>query len=146
MKFSGHFIKEIKMKNKIIITFILLNQFFLISCKKENSSCKLIPTKLIRFDCDRVIFQLLSSENIGDATWTDIKTGIQYSNVVAYSNTCAINFINNGILVYDTLYVNPIKLNDRVIVPDCFQCQAISDNPPLTNVDFLSISLTPCTN
>lgn len=134
------------MKIKILIILVFLSQSLFISCKKTNDFCKLIPTKLIRFDCDRVIFQLLSSENIGDATWTDIKTGIQYSNVVAYSNTCAINFLNNGILVYDTLYVNPIKLNDRVIVSDCFQCQAISDNPPVTNVDFLSISLTPCTN
>jgi hypothetical protein len=134
--------KKHNMKIKIIIAFVLVNQTFFISCKKENDSCNLIPAKLIRSDCDRVIFQIISSDIIGDTNWTDVRTGLHYSNVVAYSNTCKISHLTNGVV--DTLYVRPVKISEREINPDCIQCHAISDNPPLTNVDFLNISLTSC--
>jgi len=128
---------------KISIALVLICQTLLLSCKKENTDCYLIPAKILRADCDRIIFQLLTSESIGDANWVDVRTGQQYSNVVAYSNTCAISEILNNSST-DTLYVNPIKLTDRTLVPDCYQCQAISENPPLTNVDFKEISLSAC--
>ncbi len=131
------------MVTKISIALVLICQTLLLSCKKENTDCYLIPAKILRADCDRIIFQLLTSESIGDANWVDVRTGQQYSNVVAYSNTCAISEILNNSST-DTLYVNPIKLTDRTLVPDCYQCQAISENPPLTNVDFKEISLSAC--
>lgn len=131
------------MIKKISIALMLICQTFLLSCKKENEACNLIPAKILRADCDRIIFQLLTSENIGDAGWVDVRTGQQYSNVVAYSNTCAISeLLNSGSI--DTLYVNPIKSNETILVPDCTQCQAISENPPVTNVDFKEISIVPC--
>ena len=131
------------MVTKISIALVLICQTLLLSCKKENTDCYLIPAKILRADCDRIIFQLLTSESIGDANWVDVRTGQQYSNVAAYSNTCAISDILNNSST-DTLYVNPIKLTDRTLVPDCYQCQAISENPPLTNVDFKEISLSAC--
>ncbi len=131
------------MIKKISIALVLIYQTLLISCKKQNDTCHLIPAKILRADCDRIIFQLLTSENIGDANWVDVRTGLQYSNVVAYSNTCVISEILNNTST-DTLYVSPIKLTDRTLVPDCYQCQAISENPALTNVDFKEISLSAC--
>jgi len=131
------------MVKKTTMALVVICQTLLFACKKENNDCYLIPAKILRADCDRIIFQLLTSEKIGDANWVDVRTGQQYSNVVAYSNTCAISEILNNSST-DTLYVNPIKLTERTLAPDCYQCQAISENPPLTNVDFKEISLSAC--
>jgi len=110
--------------------------------KKESSDCVIIPAKIIRYDCDRVILQLLSNEGIGDANWEDKSTGINYNNVVSYYNTCKINTLTNGELT--TLYVNLKKITENLQADDCIQCMAISDNVPDTKVDLTSISKKPC--
>jgi hypothetical protein len=112
------------------------------SCKKQQENCSLIPAKIIRYDCDRVIFQLLTNENIGDANWEDMRTGQQYTNVVSYYNTCAIGPIANGNLA--TLYVTLKKTDENLFARDCIQCLAVSQNPPQTEVDFISISENQC--
>jgi hypothetical protein len=113
------------------------------SCKKcKIADCTLIPAKIIRYDCDKVIFQLLTNELIGDATWTDVQTGLNYTNVVYYNNNCAVGTFSKGEKV--TLYVNLKKVNTNVIPDGCVQCQAISQSPPATQVDMTNISVNPC--
>ncbi len=117
----------------------------LLSCDKNKTptNCGVIPAKIIRYDCDRVIFQLLTNETIGDANWTDVQTGQNYSNVVYYKNTCAIAPFSNG--GKPTLYVNLKKVTiDVPITNDCVQCEALSQNPPATQVDMIDISATLC--
>jgi hypothetical protein len=114
------------------------------STKKTNSDCDLIPAKIIRYDCDKVIFQLLTSQTIGDANWKDEVTGINYTNVVSYYNTCEIGGIAQGELT--TLYVNPVKLNENKYNAACIQCLAISTNVPETKIDFLVVSKETCGN
>jgi hypothetical protein len=113
------------------------------SCKKTNTDCSLIPAKIIRYDCDRVIFQLQSPASIGDTTWTDVQTGLQYSNVVSFYNTCKIAELTKGEL--KTIYIKPDLINQ---VPDgsCYQCLAVSQNPPQTKIGFTEISLSGCEN
>ena len=73
-----------KKRNLFISTIILLVAFS--SCEKSSSECKLVPAKVLRYDCDRVIFQLLTTKAIGDANWEDVQTGQRYNNVVSYYN------------------------------------------------------------
>lgn len=132
------------MKKAILISSISLLLIAFSACTKENSSCNLVPAKIIRYDCDRVIFKLLNNEMIGDSDWEDVQTGQHYSNVVSYYNTCKIAEITNGRL--DTLYVEIKKISENIIPQDCMQCQAISPAPPTTKVDIISISKESCSN
>lgn len=125
-----------------IISLFLIANF--ISCKKNAGDCNLVAAKIIRYDCNRVIFQLLTPESIGDADWQDTQTGTLYSNVVSYYNTCAVASLTSGRL--DTLYVGIRKSNERLWDSDCNQCLAISNNPPQTKVDFKKIAKSPCEN
>lgn len=109
---------------------------------KKNTDCGIIPAKIIRYDCDRVIFQLISNESIGDLNWEDKTTGIKYNNVVSYYNTCEINNLTNGEL--STVYVNLQQTAQNPHTSDCVQCEALSDNVPNTKVDFSSVSKEPC--
>jgi hypothetical protein len=128
---------------KIFLLGILPSVVLLFSsCKKQEENCNLIPAKIIRYDCDKVIFQLITNENIGDANWEDVRTGQQYTNVVSYYNTCAIGAITNGNLA--TLYVNLKKTDENLFAQDCNQCLAVSQNPPQTKVDFISVSENQC--
>lgn len=134
--------KNIIMKKTILSLIVLAAIGGLASCKKGSTDCNLIAAKIIRYDCDRVIFQLLTTESIGDAKWQDIQTGLQYSNVVSYYNTCTIANLTNGNM--DTLFVQ-IKKDDREYHSlDCIQCKAISSNPPQIKVDFTEISKSTC--
>jgi hypothetical protein len=129
-----------KKKNLLAVAIILLTG--LSSCKKSDSECELVPAKVIRYDCDRVIFQLLTTETIGDTNWVDVQTGQQYSNVVSYYNTCKIAEFTKGEKV--TLFVKvkaDTPVQDNL---DCFRCQAISQDPPQTKVDFTEISKLSC--
>ncbi len=130
------------MKKTVLSVIVLVAIVSLASCTKESANCDLIAAKIIRFDCDRVIFQLLTTESIGDADWHDLQSGNRYSNVVSYYNTCAIAALTNG--NYDTLYVSLKKTNETLYDRNCFQCQAMSDNPPQTKVDFTEISQSAC--
>lgn len=112
------------------------------SCKKENVECDLMPAEIIRYDCDRVIFRLLTSTPIGDPDWTDVQTGQHYSNVVSYYNTCRIAQITNG--EKSTLYVNLLEPDNCPVIEDCVQCQAVSEAPPQTAVAFGNISKLAC--
>jgi hypothetical protein len=132
------------MKSKNILATTIALVIALTSCKKTNTDCSLIPAKIIRYDCDRVIFQLQSPTLIGDATWTDVQTGLQYSNVVSYYNTCKIVGISNGKKI--TLYVSIKEPDTNPSIPDCFRCEALSQNPPQTKVEFTEISLSGCEN
>ena len=112
------------------------------SCEKCIPECELVPAKIIRYDCDRVIFQLLTPTPIGDPDWEDSQTGQRYKNVVSYYNTCKISKLTNGEKI--TLYVNFKECNISPVVGDCYRCQAISQAPPQTKVDFKTISKSPC--
>jgi len=131
------------MKKTILVSGSALVMFQLISCEKNSSTtCKQVQAKIIRYDCDRVIFQLLNTELSGDANWVDVTSGQRYRNVVSYYNTCKITSLTNG--RYDTLYVDLKKTGENPISPGCFQCLAISADPPQTKVDFTSISKERC--
>jgi len=91
------------MKKLFLSSLFLATAFQFISCTKMNcdshdkkSDCDLIPAKIIRYDCDRVIFQLLTDEKIGDKSWTDSASGLTYQNVASCFNTCPISQITNG--------------------------------------------------
>jgi len=132
------------MKKLILPGIVLFVALFFSSCEKcMVDDCELIPAKVIRYDCDRVIFQLLTEERIGDSQWQDARTGIRYSNVVSYYNNCRIGALTNNCEI-DTLYVKVKKINENLSAADCIQCQAISDSPPQTRVDFMDISITAC--
>lgn len=126
----------------IILAATVLSATAFTSCKKTVSECGMTEAKIIRYDCDRVIFQLLTNENIGDADWTDVQTHQQYSNVVPYYNTCAVNAITNGEIA--TLYVTVKKVVESNYDIYCNQCKVKSNYPPQTKVDFISISTEPC--
>ena len=129
-----------KKRNLFISTIILLVAFS--SCEKSSSECKLVPAKVLRYDCDRVIFQLLTTKAIGDANWEDVQTGQRYNNVVSYYNNCKIAELANGEKI--TLYVTLKEPEINPAIGDCYRCQAISQNPPQTKVDFVEISKSPC--
>lgn len=124
--------------------FFSLTAILLISCRKENgNTCDLIPAKILRVDCDRIIFQLETSEMIGDNTWTNIDDNTTYDNVVMYRNTCKIAEKTNG-YANMVLYVDPEKITSPENPANCIECQAISRNPPLQWVDFKTISDQAC--
>ncbi|MBC7936486.1 MAG: hypothetical protein H7Y86_14145 [Rhizobacter sp.] len=113
------------------------------ACKKTNDTeCDRIGAKIIKYECDRVIFQLLTDENIGDADWEDYQTGQHYSNVVSWYNTCAVTELTQGQL--STLYVNIGTENSDPGNANCYQCLALPINPPTTKVEFTDLSLLPC--
>lgn len=138
--------KNINMKKLTLTGTGLLVLVFTACCKEvcevEPNDCELIPAKIIRYDCDRVIFQLLTAESIGDALWRDGTTGNAHTNVVSYYNTCKIGDLTNGAL--DTLYVQVKRTNENLSNPGCIQCLAVSAAPPQTKVDFIEIQKTPC--
>jgi hypothetical protein len=131
------------MKSKNILVTAIVVAIALISCKKTNTDCGIIPAKIIRYDCDRVIFQLQSATLIGDSIWTDVQTGQQYTNVVSYYNTCKIAELTKGEL--KTIYVKTDISNQTPNI-SCFQCEALSQNPPQTKIGFADISLAACEN
>ncbi len=131
------------MKKINLLLCLVAVLFAISSCKKcKPAVCNLIAAKVIRYDCDRVIFQLLSNQAIGDADWEDVQTGLHYSNVVSYYDNCAISTITNNNIA--TIYVNVKKISDNLNNPNCYQFLAVSSNPPVTKVNFLSISKEPC--
>ena len=126
---------------KRTISFLVIT-LFLSACCKTNEECQLIAAKVIRYDCDRVTFQLLTDELIGDSTWLDVNSGQSYRNVVSCFNTCEIATITRG--TYSTLYVSVEKTEQSLPPVGCVQCQAIAKDPPGTKVVFTNISTTPC--
>lgn len=135
---------------KLFLSAVLFTSLLqMTSCKKMDcgsphtkSDCDLIPVKILRYDCDRVIFQLVTDERIGDAEWTDEATGETYSNVASFYNTCAITEITNGDL--STLYVSVKKTEEFLSNEDCIQCMAVSTNVPKTWIDFSVLKTEPC--
>ena len=123
---------------------LLLAFFSLVSCKKSTDGCTLIPVKILRYDCDRVIMQLLCNNQIGDSSWTDVHTGSTYTNVVSYYNTCQIAELTSGQM--DTLYANVQTTIDILFNQDCMQCQAMSQDPPQTRVVLSQLQKEPCNN
>ena len=113
------------------------------SCKKSNNTdCSLVPVKVLRYDCDRVILQVLGPDAIGDSSWTDTVSGETYTNVVSYYNTCEIASITNGEL--QMLYVKLQPTTEHLFPPDCVQCLALPMAPPQTMVKLTEISTTSC--
>lgn len=140
------------MKNILLYTTLFLlaaTTVIIISCnkgdddKENNTNCSLIPAKLIRIDCDRTIFQLDTSLLLGDASWTDVSTGITYTNVVMNPKTCAIKQATNNYSI-TTLYVDVTSTVDTGFVNGCPQCLAYSVNPPQHWVEFTTISAQNC--
>lgn len=132
------------MKTANLFTALIAVILIFSSCKKCDTPCNLIAAKIIRYDCDRVIFQLLTTETIGDADWEDVQTGQRYNNVVSYYNTCKIAEFTKGKKI--TLYVSFKEPDTNPTIPDCFRCEALSQNPPQTKVDFTEISISACEN
>ena len=140
------------MKKIILASLVLATAIQFASCKKINcntpdkkAECELIPAKIIRYDCDRVIFELLTNEKIGDDNWTDEASGITYHNVASCFNTCQISEITKGnFLMVATLYVKIKQTEEFITNGDCMQCQAISTNVPNKQIDFLEIKTEPC--
>ena len=130
------------MKKGNLFAALLAKILIFSSCKKSDTDCNLIPAKIIRYDCDRVIFHIVTTESIGDTDWEDVQTGQRYSNVVSYYNTCKIAELTNGEKV--TLYVSFKEPESNPTIPDCFRCEALSQNPPQTKVDFATISKSAC--
>ena len=126
---------------KKAISFIMIT-LLLSACCKTKEDCQLIAAKVIRYDCDRVVFQLLTEELIGDSTWLDVNSGQSYRNVVSCFNTCEIATITRG--AYSTLYVSMQKAEQPLPSAGCVQCQAIANDPPGTKVVFTHISTAPC--
>jgi hypothetical protein len=139
------FIKQLNMKSLKLIASLIVVMLVYTACTKCELECEpecdLIPAVVIRYDCDRVIFKLLTTENIGDAEWVDSHTGEKHRNVVSFNNTCLIATITNG--EKKTLYVNLKKTTHQRNL-DCIQCEALSTNPPQTAVEFTEISKSPC--
>jgi len=137
------------MKRLFLSSLVFVTALQFTSCKKidcnshePKTDCKLIPAKIIRYDCDRVIFQLLTNEKIGDENWTDESSGETYHNVASCFNTCPISDITKGNMV--TLYVKLKETEEFLTNGDCFQCLAISSNVPQKQIDFLEIKTEPC--
>ncbi len=130
------------MKKSILFVFTSAAIISFTSCKKESTDCSFVAAKVIRYDCDRVIFQFLTTENIGDAEWEDIQTGQRYNNVASFYDNCKIAKLTNGEKV--TLYVSLKQPEPNPKIPDCFRCEALPQNPPQTRVDFIEISKTLC--
>jgi len=130
------------MKRTTLAAALFISLSALLACNSGADKCNLIPAKILRYDCDRIVFQLLSKEQIGDADWQDVQTGIHYTNVVSYYNTCGIGKITDG--KKDTLYVVVKKTTENLHNGDCMQCLLTSVKPPQTKVDFENISKIPC--
>jgi len=127
-----------------IICFLLTFSSCNKCIEKCVNECDLIPAKVIRYDCDRIIFQLLTDEAIGDSNWEDVQTGLRYPNIVSCYKTCEILALTKGEMT--TLYVQ-IKPGDNMDATiDCAQCKAISPSPPQRKVDFVKIEKHPCDN
>ena len=130
------------MKKIILFSATAILLFAFSSCEKCEVDCDLVPVKIIRYDCDRVIFQILDSNAVGDAVWEDVQTGQRYNNVVSFYNTCKIASLTNGEM--RTLYVSITSPASNQQLPDCYHCEALSQSPPLTKVNFNLISKFPC--
>lgn len=142
------------MKQFILTASCLVTIVVTSSCEKIDShfskkpvekiadECDLIPAKILRYECDGVVFQLQGEKAFGDVAWEDKTTGVIHSNVVFYHNTCEINTLTNGELT--TLYVNAQKTNTPAQPADCMQCLAVTENAPQTKVSFSSISKESC--
>lgn len=99
--------------------------------------------KILRHDCDRVILQLIDGNITGDPDWEDIRTGMHYNNVVSCYNTCAFQFITNNVI--EEVYLENARLVQNPSVPaNCIQCQAISQQPPQTEIDMDNVVFAPC--
>ena len=129
------------MKRRIFLIAPLALLFVFSSCEKCYTECDLVPAKIIRYDCDRVIFQLLTTQTIGDADWLDVQTGERYSNVVSYYDNCKINKLTKGEMV--SIYVRLKMAEPNPPIPDCYRCEALSQAPPVIQVDLLEVSKNP---
>ena len=130
------------MKKSILFSATVILLFAFSSCEKCEVDCDLVPAKIIRYDCDRVIFQILDSTAVGDAVWEDVQTGQLYNNVVSYYNTCKIASLTRGEM--RTVYVSITPPASSQQLPDCYHCEALSQSPPQTKVNFKTIADFPC--
>lgn len=132
------------MKKVMLVSGLIALAGSFMSCCKEKEECELVPAKILRYDCDRVIFQMLSPGKFGDSVWTDVQTGNRYNNVFSYYNTCQVSALTNGEL--DTLYIKVKETYDASILDNCVQCLAVSQNPPKTMVQMTKLSAYACSN
>lgn len=132
------------MKQLLYITVALFALSVFGACKKERTTnCNLTRAKILRYDCDRVILQVLDNRFNGDALWTDIITGNTYTNVVSYYNTCAFSQVTNNELT-DVYIEGIISVSQQQLSTACMQCQALSQAPPQTKIDMTRFTLSPC--
>jgi len=100
------------------------------SCDKDDDG--LVALKVLRYDCDRVIFSMETNAVTGDSQWTDVQTGQVYQNVVYYTNTCEVARVTNGAMT--TVYAKVETTTDNSFPDNCVQCLAVSQHPPQTKV------------
>jgi hypothetical protein len=126
-----------------LICLVIVTGFY--SCEKQSAECGLVPAKILLYDCDRIVFQLLTNENIGDTNWLHVQTGMRFNNVVSNYRRCAMNPLTHP--EFDTVYLSNIKkVNRNERDNSCSQCDGLPLNPPQTMIDFTNISAVPCEN
>lgn len=130
------------MRRTTALLMIILSTAIFSCAKHKHRDCALIPAKILRYDCDRVILQLLTNEHIGDNNWTDVQNGNAYTNVASYYNTCQIASFTNG--RFDTVYVKAETIHDDPFVNGCVQCMVASPDPPKTKIVLKEIQTAPC--
>jgi len=122
----------------IILPILALVITLLASCKKEGCDKdhkEPLALKVLRYDCDRVIFSMEANAVAGDSQWTDVQTGQVYHNVVYYTNTCEVARITNGAMT--TVYAQVETTTDNSFPDNCVQCLAVSQHPPQTKVKLI---------
>ncbi len=119
--------------------------FFFTSCTKDNkkTNCNLTHAKVLRYDCDRVILQVLDGSINGDAVWTNVVNGNIYHNVVSFHNTCAFAAAT-GNMATDVYIEGAAIIENPQMDASCVQCQAVSPNPPITKISGSGFSSAPC--
>jgi hypothetical protein len=133
--------------NKQTITALCLMLSMGIACSKQNdkkaNACAFVPAKVLRYDCDIVIIQVLTSDLIGDAQWVNVHNGNRYDNVVFVKTGC--DPIGNRNDPFGIFYV---KLGPPVtnLLRCGVQCQAIPSSPPTTEKSILEQSQSACDN
>jgi hypothetical protein len=102
-----------------------------------------VPAVVLRTDCEFIILQSSDPGIAGDASWTNVRNGQTYTNVIACANTC---MFGGTAIAGQTVYIDPssIRYGARYVPPGCAQCDAISPSPPATIVDIKRFGLAPC--
>jgi hypothetical protein len=138
------------MSAKLLFAYCCILLTAISACEKKATlvNCELVEVVRLRSDCDRIIFKIASGNFTGDASWTDLSTGKTHTNVVAMINPCRFNTLPYPeIQRRDTFFVKIEQLPNSappITTANCVQCFAVSQNPPIIQVDFPLIETSTC--